>query len=95
MLTVHTLMYAVHMNVNATEFRKDLFKLLERALQGELVEVAYKGATLRVAAGGGQSKLARARRQHALVGDPDAIVGSDKKLMAKLESEWRKESGKL
>src|SRR5690349_16397236 len=92
---VHGVMYTVHMNVNATEFRKDLFKLLERALGGEAVEVAYKGATVRVAASSGQSKLARARRQHALISDPDAIVGSDRKLMAKLEAEWRKEWGKL
>jgi len=94
-LHVHHVMYTVHMKVNATEFRRDLFKLLERTLQGEALEVAYKGATVHVAAGAGRSKLARARRQHALLVDPDEIVGSDKKLMARLESEWRKERAKL
>ena len=83
------------MRVTATQFRKDLFKLLEQALQGETVEVAYKGSTVRVSASGSTSKLGRARRQHALIGDPDAIVHTDKKLMARLESKWRKESSRL
>lgn len=88
-------MYTVHMRVTATQFRKDLFKLMERALQGEAVEVAYKGSTVRVASGGSHSKLGRAKRQHALIGDPDAIVHTDKKLIASLESEWRKESSRM
>lgn len=83
------------MKVTATDFRKDLFKLLERVLQGEEVEVAYKGATVHVAANGGHSKLARAKRQHALLSDPESIVHTDRKLMRSLESEWSKEWGKM
>jgi len=79
------------MKVTATAFRKDLFKLLDRALHGEKVEVVYKGSTVHIAANGGHSKLGRAKRQHALVGPPDAIVHTDKKLIARLEAEWRKE----
>jgi len=82
------------MQVTATEFRKDLFKLLERALQGEPVDVLYKGSALHVATAGARSKLGRAKRQHALICDPDAIVHTDKKLMAALESKWRKEKGR-
>jgi antitoxin (DNA-binding transcriptional repressor) of toxin-antitoxin stability system len=83
------------MRVTATEFRKDLFKLLGRALEGEDVEVVYKGSTVRIAANGGHSKLARAKRQHALVSHPDAIVHTDKKLMARLEAQWRKDWRRL
>ena len=79
------------MQVSATEFRKNLFKLLERALRGEPVEVIYKGSSVQVAARGVHAKLERAKRQHAQVGDPDEIVHTDKKLMAALESKWRKE----
>ena len=83
------------MRVTATEFRRDLFKLLERVLQGEAVEVVYKGCAVNVAAHSGHAKLARAKRQHALIGDPDAIVHTDKKLMTHIESEWRKEWSRM
>lgn len=79
------------MKVTATEFRKNLFKLLERTLDGEVLEVVYKGSSLHVAANGGQSKLGRVKRQHSLIGRPNTIVRSDKKLMKKLEAEWRTE----
>ena len=88
-------MYTVHMRVTATQFRKDLFKLMERTLHGEAVEVSYKGSTVRVSASGSHSKLARAKRQHALIGDPDAIIHTDQKLMTGLESEWRKEASRM
>ena len=83
------------MKVTATEFRKDLFKLLERVLAGEELEVVYKRATVRVGANGRHSKLGRAKRQHALISEPEAIVQTDKKLMASLEAEWRKEWRKM
>jgi hypothetical protein len=83
------------MRLTATEFRKDLFKVLDQATKGETVEVVYKGATLHVSATDTHSKLARAKRQHSLVSDPDSIVHTDKKLMAALESKWRKEHSRL
>ena len=39
-------MYTVHMRVTATEFRKDLFNLLDRALRGEAVEIVYDPAKI-------------------------------------------------
>ena len=83
------------MQVTATELRKDLFKLLERALHGETVEVVYKGSTVHLAATATHSKLGRAKRQHALACDPDAIVHTDRKLMTRLESEWLKEASRM
>ena len=62
------------MRVTATEFGKSLFPVLERALRGEAISA---------------SKVARAKRQHALLCDPDSIVHSDRALLAELESEWR------
>lgn len=75
--------------MTATEFRKSLFPLLEKALHGESVEVSYKGATVKLVPSQSSSKLARAKRQHALVCDPESIVHSDKELMAEMEAEWR------
>lgn len=83
------------MQVSATEFRKHLFKLLERAVQGEPVDLVYKGTSLQVAARGAHSKLERAKRQHALACDPDEIVHTDKKLMTQWEAKWRKERSRL
>lgn len=83
------------MTMTATQFRKDLFKVLEKVLQGESVEIAYRGTAIRVASRGPASKLARAKRQNTLCCDPEAIVGSDPKLMAEMESEWRKDWKKL
>jgi hypothetical protein len=37
------------------------------------------------------SKLARAKRQHAIVGDPDDLVGPGRDLQTRLESEWTKD----
>jgi antitoxin (DNA-binding transcriptional repressor) of toxin-antitoxin stability system len=83
--------YNVHMKVNATEFRKNLFQLLEQARGGDAVEVSYKGSELRLTAVGSGSKLARAKRQHAIVGDPRALASSDGELMAEFEREWEKD----
>ena len=41
------------------------------------------------------SKLARAKRRRALLCDPDSIVHSDKKLLAGMQAEWRKDWEKL
>jgi antitoxin (DNA-binding transcriptional repressor) of toxin-antitoxin stability system len=83
------------MRLTATQFRKSLFPLLERAIRGETVEILYKGTTVKLVPSLSSSKLARAKRQHALLVDPDSIVHSDAGLMAELESEWSKDSGDL
>ena len=79
------------MRTNATDFRKNLFAILERALAGENVEVVYKGSSLRVSGANATSKLARAKRQDLFLCDPDSIVSSDIKLLAEFEKEWDKE----
>jgi len=83
------------MAMNATDFRKNLFAVLERVLEGETVDIVYKGAAVRVTSAGAGSKLARAKRRNTLRCDPDAIVKSDPHLGAKLEAEWRKDWKKL
>jgi antitoxin (DNA-binding transcriptional repressor) of toxin-antitoxin stability system len=77
------------MELKATEFRKDLFKVLDRALQGEPVEINYKGSKLRIVPPPGGSKLAGAVRRHALLVDPQSIVESDVNLMADFEVQWK------
>ena len=83
------------MTVTATEFRKNLFALLEQVVRGESIEVRYKGKALRLSPAGSTSKLARAKPQNTLLCDPEAIIHSDPKLLAKMEAEWVKEWRKL
>ena len=83
------------MTMTATQFRKDLFKVLEKVLEGETVDIAYKGSSIRIAPRGATSKLARAKRQNTLRCNPEDIVHSDPKWMAEFEAEWRKDWNKL
>ena len=81
--------------MTATVMRKNLFRVLDRAIQGETVEVVYKGAKLRVVAPADGSKLSRAVRRHALLVDPQSIVESDAGLMADLERQWKQDDKDL
>ena len=92
--TVRLYMYAKIM-MTATVMRKNLFHVLDRAIQGETVEVVYKGSTIRVTAPADGSKLARAVRRHALLVDPQSIVESDSALMADLERQWNQDDKAL
>ena len=69
--------------------------MLERALRGEIIEVRYKGATVKLMPGHPASKLARAKRQHALLCDPDTIIHGDRAVMSKMEAGWRQDWSKL
>jgi prevent-host-death family protein len=83
------------MYVYATEFRKDLFKVLDRALHGEPVEITYKGSKIRLVAPLAKSKLAGAVQRHALPVDSQSIVESDPNLMADLEKRWARDDKSL
>ena len=79
------------MKCTATELRKTLFTALEKAAAGEPIEIDYKGSKFRLTAEPGGSKLARAKRQHALLVDPDTIADSDPEMLAEMEAEWEKD----
>jgi antitoxin (DNA-binding transcriptional repressor) of toxin-antitoxin stability system len=82
-------------SVTATQLRKDLFQTLDKAVQGESVEVIYKGVTITLTAKGSGSKLARAVRRPTMLVSPDAMVESNADLMADLESKWAEEARDL
>ncbi len=81
--------------MTATVMRKNLFQVLDRALQGETVEIVYKGSKLLVISPAAGSKLSRAVRRHALLVDPQSIVESDTALMADLERQWKQDDKEL
>lgn len=82
-------------SITATEFRKNLFTLLDRVTQGDTVEVNYKSAVISLSVPASGSKLARAKRQHALLADPDSIVHSDEQLVGEMESEAERDWAKM
>jgi hypothetical protein len=88
-------MYTKRVELNATNLRKDLFKVLDRAVQGESIEIVYKGSKLRLSPPPGGSKLAGAVRRHALLVDPQSIVESDTALMKDLEKRWKRDDRTL
>ena len=81
------------MELKATEFRKNLFQVLDSALHGETVEIIYKGSKLRLAPPQlqKQSRLSRMVKREGLLVDPESIVESDPELMAEFEAEWEAE----
>lgn len=60
-------------------------------MQGETVEISYKGATILLKTAG-TSKLARAIRRPTILVNPDELVESDAALMADLEQKWAREA---
>ena len=75
------------MRCTASELRKSLFTALGRAAKGEVLEVIYKGSVIRLHPERSGSKLARATRRHALLVDPDSIIGSDPEILAAMQAE--------
>jgi prevent-host-death family protein len=59
------------MTVTPTDFRKNLFQLLERALNGELIEIVHKNRTIRLVPAERRSKLSRLVRRNTLKGEPE------------------------
>ena len=81
--------------LTATELRRNLFQVLDRAARGENVDVSYKGAHLRITAPSTVSKLSRLTRRKTLLVDPFSIVGSDQELLKELDQAWRADDARL
>ncbi len=79
------------MATTATQLRKDLFQTLDRTLQGETVEVAYKGETIVMKPTTG-AKLSRLVRRNTIIVHPDQLAQSDRALMRELEQKWAAET---
>ena len=76
------------MKVTSTEFRKNLFQLVERALRGEFIEVAHKGRLVRLVPGDKPSKLARLVHRDTICGTPEDLNEAQKQLDADVWNVW-------
>jgi antitoxin (DNA-binding transcriptional repressor) of toxin-antitoxin stability system len=81
------------MTVTPTDFRKNLFQFLERALNGELIEIVHKNRTIRLAPAERRSKLSRLIRRDTLNCDPDdfdrLLRAQDEEMRRQWEQKWQ------
>jgi len=80
------------MTVTITEFRKKVFELVERALNGELIEVSHKGKLVRLTPGPGYrtSKLSRLVRRDTVIGTVEELEAAQRNLSAEIREGWEK-----
>ena len=80
------------MTVTITEFRKNLFELVERALKGELVEVSHKGKLVRLIPEPGhrKSKVARLVPRETVIGTFEELEAAQRDLGAGILKSWEK-----
>jgi prevent-host-death family protein len=79
--------------VSSTEFRKNLFQLVDRALQGEFVEVAHKGRLIRLVPADQPSKLTRLIPRDTICGTLDDLDAAQKQLDSEMHQAWGEKWG--
>src|SRR5580658_8034434 len=89
--------YNTLMKVPISDFRKNLFQLADKALNGDLVEVTHKGKTIRLVPEAHPSKLDRLTPARIL--NPNFSPRDHKKasreLLAEMQREWEKDWSEL
>ncbi len=82
------------MKVTITEFRKDLFKLVERVIAGETVEFMHQGTTIRLVVPEGRStRLDRLTQMQ--ITNPEVPDYAERKLQAEMWAEIDKDWAEL
>ena len=74
--------------VTSTEFRKNLFQLVERALQGEFVEVVHKGRSVRLVPGDKPSKMSRLIKRDTIRGSAEDLDRAQQELNDEMLALW-------
>jgi antitoxin (DNA-binding transcriptional repressor) of toxin-antitoxin stability system len=85
------------MKVPISEFRKNLFQIANQVLEGDDVEVAHKGQTIRLVLATSGSKLSRLTP--AQIFNPDISdeehAHASRELFAEMQREWEKDWSEL
>jgi prevent-host-death family protein len=80
------------MKVTSTEFRKNLFQLVERVIQGELVEIVHKGRRIRLVPEDEASKLSRLIPHDTIPGTLEDLERGqqelDQEMRTSFETKW-------
>jgi len=84
------------MRVTVTTLRQDLFRIVDRAIEGEPIEFTHKGVVLRVVPEAVPDKLARLTRQPVRASqDQPADVQQIPLNPKEMEAEWQKDWDEL
>ena len=82
-------MYTRKMDVTITEFRRNLFTLVEQAMDGVEVHVTHKGKGFTLKPDGPvPDKLSRLTPMDIIIGD---LETASAELMEEMEAEWEKD----
>jgi antitoxin (DNA-binding transcriptional repressor) of toxin-antitoxin stability system len=76
------------MKCSTTEFRKNLFQIVDRVLQGELVEVAHKGRLIRLVPEDQPSKMSRLVLRDTISGTPEDFERAQQQLDDEVRNSW-------
>lgn len=76
------------MKVTTTELRKNLFRIVERALNGEFIEVAHKGRLVRLVPDDKPGKISRLIPRDTIVGSPEDLDRAQAELDAEMSARW-------
>jgi hypothetical protein len=90
-------LYNIKVKVTISEFRKNLFQLVNKALNGDVVEVAYNRKTIRLVPetqGSKLDKLTPARIFNPDFSEKDHRRAS-RELSAEMQREWEKDWAEL
>ena len=74
------------MQITATNFRKDMFQVFERAKQGEEVLVSHKGERFRLLPEKPVSKLSRIIPMQVF--NPESTEADEEKMKLEIQAEW-------
>jgi prevent-host-death family protein len=85
------------MQVTITKLRQDLFRLIDRALEGEPVEFTHKGVVFQILPESSPDKLARLTRQTVVAAPGVTPTGeaAETDLLKEMEAEWQKDWAEL
>jgi hypothetical protein len=78
----------MYMPVKITEFRRNLFRFADQALNGEPIEFIHKGVVFKVVPETPASKLSRLTRE-TVVASGASLDTTE--LMKEMEAEWEKD----
>jgi antitoxin (DNA-binding transcriptional repressor) of toxin-antitoxin stability system len=74
--------------VTSSDFRKNLFQLIERATQGELVEIIHKGRLIRLVPEVKASKLSRLIPHDTINGAVEDLEQAQRELDEEMRTSW-------
>ena len=81
------------MKVTSTEFRKNLFQIVERVLQGELVIVAHKGRLIRLVPENQPSKICRLLQRDTINGTLEDLEAAQRQLDEEMRASMEGQCG--